>query len=85
LKHRSNVFILMQILELLMEQPRGPTRLAQAANLNYQKCVEYLEILSANQFVGKDIQEGHEVYSATLKGKEIFLRWDGIFDELNLP
>lgn len=68
-----------------MEQPRGPTRLAQAANLNYQKCVEYLGILSANQFVCRDIQEGHEIYSATLKGKGIFLRWDGIFRELNLP
>lgn len=85
MKHRSNVFILMQILELLMREPRGPTRLAQAANLNYQKCVEYLGILSANQFVGKDIQEGHEIYSATLKGKELFLRWDRIFEELKLP
>ncbi len=85
MKHRSNVFILMEILELLMREPRGPTRLAQAANLNYQKCAEYLEILSANQFVGRDIKEGHEIYSATLKGKEIFLRWDGIFRDLNLP
>lgn len=85
MRHRSNVFILMQILELLMEEPRGPTRVAQAANLNYQKCAEYLEILSASEFVRKDIQEGHEVYSTTAKGSDIFMRWNGIFEELKLP
>lgn len=85
MKHRSNVFIIMWILELLMEEPRGPTRVAQAANLNYQKCVEYLGMLSANQFVGKDIQEGHEIYSTTAKGRDVFVRWNGIFEELKLP
>jgi predicted transcriptional regulator len=75
----------MQILELLMEEPRGPTRVAQAANLNYQKCVEYLGILSANEFVRKDIQEGREIYSTTVKGSDIFERWNGIFEELKLP
>lgn len=76
---------MMQLLELLISEPRGPTRLAQAANLNYQKCEKFLGVLFANQLVGREIREGHETYSATLKGKEIFMRWDRVFEDLNLP
>ena len=85
MRHRSNIFIIMQLLELLMKEPRGPTRLAQAANLNYQKCAEYLAILSASDFVEREIKDGHEIYSATTKGKDVFFRWDRIFEELKLP
>ena len=66
MRHRSNVFIMMEILGLLMEEPRGPTRVAQAANLNYQKCAEYLEVLSTSEFVRKDVEEGPEVFSTTV-------------------
>lgn len=85
LRHRSNIFILMQLLELMIREPRGPTRLAQAANLNYQKCDESLAVLLTNQLVERNVQEGHEIYSATLKGKNLLMRWDGIFEDLKLP
>jgi predicted transcriptional regulator len=75
----------MQLLELMIREPRGPTRLAQAANLNYQKCDESLAVLVANQLADRDVQDGHEVYSATLKGKTLFIRWNEIFEGLNLP
>jgi predicted transcriptional regulator len=75
----------MRLLELLMKEPRGPTRLAQAANLNYQTCADYLGVLSTNGFVSKEVQDGHEIYTATQKGKDIFFRWDRIYEELNLP
>lgn len=85
MKRRPSILILMDLLELLAREPRGPTRLAQAANLNYRKCEEFLGILSANQLVEKDVKQGHEVYSATLKGKGIFMRWESIFKDLSLP
>lgn len=85
MKRRPNVLILMNLLQLLIQEPRGPTRLAQAANLNYRKCEEFLGILSASGMVEKAAQEGHEIYSATLKGKGAYMKWEDIFRDLNLP
>jgi len=85
LKRRPSVLILMSLLQILIQEPRGPTRLAQAANLNYRKCEEFLGILSASGMVEKAVREGHEIYSATLKGKGTYMNWEGIFRDLNLP
>ena len=84
MKRRPNVLIMMQLLELLIREPRGPTRLAQAANLNYQRCDEFIRMLSERGLIGRDVTEGHELYSATLKGKSLFMRWAEIFEELHL-
>jgi predicted transcriptional regulator len=84
LKKRPNVLIMMELLELLIREPRGPTRLAQAANLNYQRCDEFIRMLSERGLVAGDIAEGHQLYSATLKGKSLFMRWAEIFEELHL-
>ena len=85
MKRRPSVLILMNLLQILIQEPRGPTRLAQAANLNYRKCEELLGMLLASGLVGKEIREGHEVYSATLKGKGTYMNWESIFRDLNLP
>jgi predicted transcriptional regulator len=74
----------MRLIELLIEEPRGPTRLAQAANLNYLKCEECLRQLSASGFVVGEMRDGHDTYSATLKGKTVFMNWAKIYEELNL-
>ena len=42
MKRRSDVLIMMQLLELLTREPRGPRRLAQAAYLN----ISYIELAS---------------------------------------
>lgn len=75
----------MLLLQLLISEPRGPTRLAQAANLNFRKCEEFLGILSAGALVQKEVKDGHEVYSATVKGKGTYMNWENIFRDLNLP
>ena len=85
MKRRPNIFILMQLLELMIQEPRGPTRLAQAANLNYRKCEEFLAVLSENQLVVKEVSEGHERYSASPKGKDVYWRWVKIFDDVKVP
>jgi len=84
LKRRPNVLIMMQLLDLLIREPRGPTRLAQAANLNYQRCDELIRMLSERGLIARDFREGHEIYAATLKGKSLFMRWAEIFEELHL-
>jgi predicted transcriptional regulator len=84
LKRRPNILILMRLLELLIEEPKGPTRLAQAANLNYQKCEEFLDMLSARGLVEREIREGHDTFSVTLKGRTLFASWAKIYEELDL-
>ena len=84
MKRRPNVLIMMELLELLIREPRGPTRLAQAANLNYQRCDELIRMLSERGLIARDVREGHEIYAATLKGKSLFMRWAEIFEELHL-
>jgi len=85
LKRRPNIFILMQLLELMIQEPRGPTRLAQAANLNYRKCEEFLGILSSNQLVTKEISDGRDTFSATQKGRDIYWRWVKFFEDVKVP
>lgn len=85
LKRRADILIQMELLELMIRGPRGPTRLAQAANLNYQRCEEILSSLIARQLILKTIGEGRETYSATPKGIELFMRWERFYEELNLP
>lgn len=84
MKRRANIFILMELLDLMIQEPRGPTRLAQAANLNYRKCDEFLGILSSNQLVERAVREGHEIYSASPKGKDVYWRWAKIFEDVKV-
>ncbi len=83
MKRRANLLIEMELLELLIREPRGPTRLAQAANLNYQRCEEILNNFLAKQLALKSIGEGRERYTATPKGVEVFMRWERFYEELN--
>lgn len=85
MKKRPNIFILMQLLELMIQEPRGPTRLAQAANLNYKRCDEFLGVLSANQLATMEVREGHESYSASPKGKDVYWRWTKILEDVKVP
>lgn len=84
MRRRQTLFIVMELLDLLMQEPRGPSRLAQAANLNYERLAGYMQILFSNGLAARDERDGHEVYSATPKGKETYLRWARIFEEVKL-
>jgi len=84
LKRRTNILILMHLLELMIQEPRGPTRLAQAANLNYQRCEGFLSLLLARGLVERGIREGRDAFSATQKGREVFMSWAKIYEELDL-
>ena len=61
------------------------TVVAQAANLNFQRCEEILSDFLAKQLVLKTVGEGHETYSATPKGVELFMRWERFYEELKVP
>ncbi len=74
----------MRLLELMIQEPRGPTRLSQGANLNYQRIEPLLTLLVDRGLAATEVREGRPVYFATMKGKEIFMSWAKIFEELDL-
>lgn len=85
MRRRQTLLIVMQLLEILIQEPRGPTRLAQAANLNYERLQGYMQTLFSNGLAATESRDGHDTYSATPKGKELYFRWAKIFEEVKLP
>ena len=82
MKRRSNILIKMQILEAVRTEPRGPTRLAQAVNLSFDKCVPYLQSLVQKGFIAKSSGEGRDIYAITQSGIDTFLEWERLWEKL---
>ncbi len=82
MKRRSDIVIKMQILEAVRREPRGPTRLAQAVNLSFDKCVPYLQSLEQKGFLTRETREGRDVYQITQSGIDAFLEWEKLWEKL---
>jgi predicted transcriptional regulator len=82
LKRRPSVLIYMRILEEVRREPRGPTRLAQAVNLSYDKFVPFLQTLVAKGLLKGEESEGREVYSITAEGIQTFLHWEMVWEKI---
>jgi predicted transcriptional regulator len=82
LKRRPNVLIYMEILDLLLDGPRGPTRLSQAMGLNFNKFLEFATFLKARELIRSVDQEGHELYFITQKGPELNNDWKRVWNRL---
>jgi predicted transcriptional regulator len=72
---------MMRILEEVRREARGPTRLAQATNLSFDKCVPYLQNLEQKGFIAKTNTEGRDVYSITQAGTDVFLEWQRFWEK----
>ena len=82
MKRRPSILIYMRILELLREEPRGPTRLAQGVNLAYDKCAPYLQTLEAKGLVKKEPREGRDVFAVTQDGLQVYMDWQKVWEKL---
>lgn len=82
LKRRSDIVLKMRILQEIKEEPRGPTRLAQATNLSFDKCIPYLQGLEQRGLIRRDNQEGHDIYSITQEGNDAYLKWQELWEKL---
>lgn len=82
MKRRANVIIYMQLLRLLLEGPRGPSRLQQALGLNYPKFIEFAEFLESRQLIRRETKDEHEFYSLTAAGIEAHRKWRGLEEAL---
>jgi predicted transcriptional regulator len=82
LKRRPNILIYMEILDLLLDGPKGPTRLSQAMGLNFNKFLEFATFLKARELIRSEDQEGHELYFITQKGFELNNDWKKVWNTL---
>jgi predicted transcriptional regulator len=82
LKKRERTLIIMEILSVLREGPRGPTRLAQAVGLSFDAFIEYAKGLESRRFVIKSVVEGHEAYTISPNGNQLLLDWQKVWERI---
>jgi predicted transcriptional regulator len=82
LKRRPSILIYMEILDLLLDGPRGPSRLAQAMGLNFNKFLEFATFLKAKELIRSEVQDGHELYFITQQGSELNQDWKKVWNRL---
>jgi predicted transcriptional regulator len=82
LKRRPNILIYMEILDLLLDGPKGPSRLSQAMGLNFNKFLEFASFLKSRQLIRSELQEGHEMYFITPEGNELNQDWKKVWNKL---
>jgi len=75
LKKREGTFIFMEILSALFQEPRGPTRLAQACNVNYGRIEGFTSPLEQRGLIRRDTAGGQEVFAITEQGRKLYEDW----------
>ncbi|MDA4117556.1 MAG: hypothetical protein OK455_04350 [Thaumarchaeota archaeon] len=83
MKKRERILILMEILSILREGPRGPTRLAQSLGVSFDAFIEYVKEVETKGFVTKSVIEGHEVYVISPSGKQLLLDWQKVWEKIS--
>jgi predicted transcriptional regulator len=83
LRKRERILIIMEILSILREGPRGPTRLAQAVGLNFDAFVEYAKDIESRRFVTKSVVDGREIYSISRDGSQLLFDWQKVWDKIS--
>ncbi len=82
MKRRPNILIYMEILALLHDGPRGPTRLAQALGLNFDKLLEFTAYLESKHVIRKEVRDGHDMFFITPEGVETRQHWREVWKTL---
>ena len=82
MKRRPNILIYMEFLKLLLDGPRGPTRLAQGMGLNFAKFMEFAGFLESRKLIRRGQQDEHEVYYITPEGAEVRREWEKVWGKL---
>ncbi len=83
MKKRERILILMEILSILREGPRGPTRLAQVVGLSFDAFAEYAKEVESRRFVVKSFVEGHELYTISQEGNQLLLDWRKVWEKIS--
>ena len=83
-KRRPDLVILVDILAALLEGPKIPTRIAQNCNLNYLNFEMWIKILESRGLVTKSSDRGHETYSLTSDGQQVYQDYKKLMERLQL-
>lgn len=81
-KRRADLVIFMDILGNLLDGPKGPTRLAQACNLDFETMSKFVAILLQRGLVSSIIEENRERFSITQAGVQIHRQYRGFWEVL---
>ena len=84
MKKREPVLIFMEVLATLSSGPRGPTRLAQACNINYGRLENFTRPLLDRRLITTSTNEGQEVLSITEEGYRVYMDWLEVWRRLPL-
>ena len=84
MKKREPILIRMQILESLFASPKGPTRLAQACNVNYGRIAGFIEALVNKGLVRRDVMDGQETFAITDEGYKVYRDWLEVWRRVSL-
>lgn len=84
MRKREPILIYMEILASLFEAPRGPTRLAQACNVNYGRLENFTKPLLEKELIRSAIVDGQETLSITDAGYAVYREWLEIWRKLPL-
>lgn len=76
--------IYIDILANLIEGAKGPTRLAQACNINYGRLAGFLERMLAKGLIRKQGAEGPEQLAITESGYHVYQQWSELRKALPL-
>ena len=75
MNRRSETVVNMELLALLLEGPRGPSRICQALNLNFNKFLEMATYQESKGFIRREADGAREVYFVTDKGRDLYNKW----------
>lgn len=84
-RRREDVTIYMEILACLDEGPKGPTRLAQACNLNYASLNRFIPALEGRSYIAKSTSLGRESLAITVEGHQLVREWMAFVDKIGMP
>jgi len=73
----------MEILDLLLDGPKGPSRVSQAMGLNFNKFLEFASFLQSKGLIRTEVQDGHEIYFITQQGTDLNGDWKKVWTRLS--
>jgi len=84
LKKREPILIHMEILASLFASPKGPTRLAQACNIQFGRLEGFTSALLKKGLIRVEGEEGQQLYAITEEGYNLYKAWLEIWRRLPL-
>jgi predicted transcriptional regulator len=84
LKKRESILIHMEILASLFASPKGPTRLAQACNINLGRVDDYTRALVERKLIRSEVMDKHEIFFITEEGLTVYHDWLDVWRRLPL-